>query len=153
MQGCSRRQAFVLTPMFYLMSLGLVWLDLHVIKSHSATAHAHTHTLQYRAILIQFFAWLVCQSVYASRRTMTQFSTKEDVGAFICVHFCIKARMWAYVCVWSEVCRLKQSAWGRSGSPVRESCEENSADVVPLSDNSQIVPSEKTAGYELHEKA
>lgn len=30
--------------MFYLMSLGLGWLDLHVlvIESHSATAHAHT---------------------------------------------------------------------------------------------------------------
>lgn len=42
---------------------------------------------------------------------------------------------------------------GRVSSLVRDSSEENSADVVPLTDNNQRIPSEETAGYELHEKA
>lgn len=74
--------------MFYLMSPGLVWLDLHVlvIESHSATAHAHTP--QYRDILIPFFAWLVRQFTRAEGPWLN-FPPK-DAGAYICVHFHIE---------------------------------------------------------------
>lgn len=37
---------------------------------------------------------------------------------------------------------------GSSGSPVRESSEESGPDVGPFSDNSEIIPSSETAGYE-----
>lgn len=43
--------------------------------------------------------------------------------------------------------------WASRGFPARESSEGNSADVVPLSNNSQRIPSEETAGYEPNEKA
>lgn len=36
---------------------------------------------------------------------------------------------------------------------MRESSEGNSADVVPLSNNSQRIPSEEMAGYKLNRKA
>lgn len=153
------KQAFVLTPMFYLMSLGLVWLDLHVLVIESQCYCSCPHTPQYRDILIPFFAWLGCQFTRAEGPWLN-FPPRRMLGlSFVCTFasrmevLLFSKCMWAYARVWSEVCRLKQSAWGSGGSPVMESSEENSADVVPLSNNSQIIPTEETAGYKLHEKA
>lgn len=106
------------------------------------------HTPQYRDILIPFFAWLVRQFTRAEGPWLN-FPPRRMLGlSFVCT---FASRMAAllfrksmcaceHMQCWSEVCCLKQSMWGSIGSPVRESSEENSADVVPLSKNSQIIP-------------
>lgn len=157
-----QKQAFVLPPMFYLMSLGLVWLNLHalVMESHSATAHAHT--LPNIGTFWFHFSLGLSVSLREQKDHDSIFHQGGCLGFHLCAvlhqgrRFCsfqVYVRMWAYARVWSEECRLKRSVRGSSGSPVRECSEENSADVVHLSDNSQIMPSEETAGYQLHEKA
>lgn len=157
-----QKQAFVPTPMFYLMSLGLGWLDLHVlvIESHSATAQAHT--LPNIGTFWFYFSLGLSVSLCEQKDHDSIFHRGGCWGFhFVCtlasrmevLLFELYVRTWAYACVWSEVCRLKQNTWGSSGSPVRGSSEEYNADAVCLSDNSERIPSEETAGYELHEKA
>lgn len=159
---CARLQyeeELVPTPMFYLMSLGLAWFDLHVLITESRRNIAHAHTLP--NIVTFWFHFLLGLPV-----SVCEQKDRDSIfhwGVCRCCHlyalshqgrkFCCSKCMWAYARVWSEVCRLKPSVRGRVSSLVRDSSEQNSADVVPLTDNNQRIPSEETAGYELHEKA
>lgn len=123
------RQTFVLTPMFYLMSLGLVWHDLHVlvIEPHSSTARAHT--FPYMGTFWFHFSLGLSVTLRQQKDHDSIFHQGGGRGFHLCAllhqgwRFCrreVHARMWAYArtsdprcVVWSRV-RVKAVAplWG-----------------------------------------
>lgn len=113
---------------------------------HGVTAHAHTlpnngtFSIHFSLDLsVSLREWKHHDSIFIQGGFW--------IGSFV-GHFCNKARGSA---VWSERMHVRTyvGIGGEEAAPPwKENSEENSADAVPLPENSQRIPSEETAGWE-----
>lgn len=129
--------------MFYLMSLGIVGLDLHkfVVELHCAAARGYTPWL----LFLPGMSVRQCErkgpwlNIPPWRREGLLFVCIEDTGSAAWnVHVHIRV-------IWGALFEVERVR--KRGLP----CE-GSADAVPLSDDSLIIPSEETGGSKLYER-